>query len=110
MRVLFICTMNIDRSPTAEALVVGCQGYEARSAGTDPHARVPISGELIDWADVIAVMEDAHASAVRARFAAELAGRRLVVLQIPDIYQRGEPALVVILTERIDELLGLPKA
>ncbi len=110
MRVLFICTMNIDRSPTAEALVARRQGCEARSAGTDPDARMPISGELIAWADVIAVMEDAHARAVRDRFAAELPGRRLVVLQLPDIYQRGEPALVAILTERIDRLLGLANA
>jgi predicted protein tyrosine phosphatase len=34
-------------------------GFEVASAGTDPAADTPVSPELIEWADVIFVMEPA---------------------------------------------------
>jgi len=33
-RVLFVCTANVDRSPTAEALLKGKEGFDVLSAGT----------------------------------------------------------------------------
>jgi predicted protein tyrosine phosphatase len=101
MRVLFVCTMNLDRCPTAEALLAGRPGIEVRSAGTHPEARVPVSAELIAWAEVIAVMEAAHVQALRARFLWELGGKALVNLDVRDVYSRGERTLREVLDERI---------
>lgn len=35
-------------------------GIEARSAGTSPNARHPVSARDVEWADVIFVMESKH--------------------------------------------------
>lgn len=101
MRVLFVCTMNLDRSPTAEALLSARGAHEVRSAGTHAEAEVPVTAEHIAWADVIAVMEDAHAASIRRRFAEALAGKSLVNLDVRDVYSRGESTLSKVLEERI---------
>ena len=69
-RLLFICGQNKWRSPTAEALFAGSDSVEAISAGTNNDAETPISGDLIDWADHIYVMERTHRAKLTARFAA----------------------------------------
>jgi len=56
-RLLFICSRNRWRSPTAEALFDGVDGWEARSAGTEAGARVKVTAGHLGWADVIFVME-----------------------------------------------------
>lgn len=50
-RILFVCTANRDRSPTAEDLYANDARYEVRSAGTWQYAVTPISDELVAWAD-----------------------------------------------------------
>jgi predicted protein tyrosine phosphatase len=61
-RVLFICTQNRLRSPTAEHLFANRPGHEVRSTGVDTAATTPVSAELLEWADVIFVMEEGHRS------------------------------------------------
>jgi predicted protein tyrosine phosphatase len=68
---LFICTGNRDRSPTAEDLFRNSNDYEARSAGTSVFAVRRVNQELIDWADKIFVMselEDRHLTHLEAHF------------------------------------------
>ncbi|OUL12406.1 phosphotyrosine protein phosphatase, partial [bacterium AM6] len=43
LNLLFVCSRNQLRSPTAEAMWQRRPGISARSAGTSPHARRPIS-------------------------------------------------------------------
>jgi predicted protein tyrosine phosphatase len=102
-RLLFVCTANLQRSPTAEGLFAGSRKCEARSCGTSPYAVVPCSAELLRWADVVFCMEEAHRDSLAARFPG-LADRRVVVLGIPDVYDRDDPALVVLLRQLIREL------
>jgi hypothetical protein len=42
-KLLFICSRNRIRSLTAEKLMEGVPGYDARSAGTQPSARIPVT-------------------------------------------------------------------
>ena len=56
-RLLFVCTENKLRSPTAEVLFSSYDGIEAIGAGTNSDAATPVSGDLIEWADIILVME-----------------------------------------------------
>ena len=65
-KVLFACTANMDRSPTAETLLKEKEGFEVLSAGTWKHTRRRISESLVDWADVIFVMQEHHQEAVLA--------------------------------------------
>ncbi len=97
--ILFVCTGNIDRSPTAEALLRGKQGLEACSAGTSMNAYRRLSPSLIDWADIIFAMEERHRKAVLT--ISPGTENKIIVLDIPDIYPRDNPELVNILKEKL---------
>jgi predicted protein tyrosine phosphatase len=89
---LFICSKNQWRSPTAELMFKGHQLHNARSAGTSEKARIKLSQKLLDWADVVFVMEYKHRDLVKQRFV--LNKQPLVVLNIPDDYHFNDPELV----------------
>lgn len=92
-KLLFLCSRNQLRSPTAEALFRDHPRYEARSAGTENGARIKITPGHIGWADLVFCMEKKHAMRVTERFAAELADKPLIVLRIPDDFEFMDPAL-----------------
>ncbi|MBC6698614.1 low molecular weight protein tyrosine phosphatase family protein [Hymenobacter puniceus] len=104
-QLLFICSQNRWRSLTAERLFDGHPTYEARSAGTEPGARVRVTAGHLGWADVVFVMERKHADILRQKFQAELAGKPLVVLRIPDKFQFMDHILQDLLRERLREHL-----
>jgi predicted protein tyrosine phosphatase len=103
---LFVCSQNRLRSPTAEEVFSKLPGIECQSAGTDELANVPIDPELIEWADVIYVMETSHRNRITKRFKKHLAGKRIVVLNIPDEYEYMQPALVAVLERKVGPLLA----
>ena len=55
-RLLFICSENRLRSPTAEAVFSEYEGVEAIGEGTNADAETPVSGDLIEWADIVLVV------------------------------------------------------
>lgn len=61
--------------------------------------------ELLQWADLILVMERTHRSKLSAKFRAQLAGKRVVCLEIPDDFDYMEPALVELLNARVPKYL-----
>ena len=87
MRLLFVCGRNRLRSPTAEQYSPGICEMETCSAGVSPDAEEPLSAELIQWADVIFVMEASHQSKMARTFTSHLRGKRVVCLNIPDDYE-----------------------
>ena len=101
MRILFVCSENRLRSPTAEAVFSEYDGVEAISAGTNADCRTPVSGDLIQWADVILVMENTHKKKIRQRFGPLLKDKKIGVLDIPDHFHFMEPLLVEILRRRV---------
>ena len=103
--VLFVCSRNRLRSPTAEHLFASHKGIEVASAGLDPKCGNPVTGELLDWADVVFVMERAHRSKLQRRFRAHLGRARLICLNIPDDYEFMDPALVRLLEARVPRFL-----
>jgi len=105
MHVLFVCTANRDRSPTAEALFRGRPGLTVASAGTAADAARPVEETVLRAADLIVVMEAAHHAELHRRFGAALDGRRVAVLGIPDVYRRGDPALIALLERMVPPLL-----
>lgn len=103
-RVLFVCSGNVDRSPTAEALLRHKEGLEVKSAGTWKDAKTLVSKELIDWADMIFVMEDHHKEALR-----EIdpeSEKKIIVLGVGDNYLRNDPELVGVLKEKLCKYFG----
>jgi len=100
-KLLFICSRNEVRSLTAERLFDHSTQYQARSAGTQPQARVKVTAGLIGWADLILVMERAHERRLEERFSEALAGKRVICLHVPDDFQFMEPALMAELESRL---------
>ena len=60
MNLLFVCSENRLRSTTGEEVFSEYEGIEAIGAGTNSDAETPVSGDLIEWADIIFVMEKSH--------------------------------------------------
>src|SRR5689334_7750223 len=100
-RVLFICEGNVHRSRTAADLYAKTPGLDVRSAGLANSALVQVCEELLDWADVIFVMEEPLITALRRRFPASLNNKSLVCLNIADEYQYMQPELCAILVEKL---------
>lgn len=104
-KLLFICSRNQWRSPTAEALWRQVPGYTARSAGTSPNAKKTLSAADIRWADLILVMEPKHKNRIKAQFTRMLDHKVIHVLNIPDEYQYMDPELIEELQVTVNALL-----
>ena len=98
---LFICSRNKLRSPTAEAIFSGRSGVQVASAGLNKDAAVPVTIDLIRWADQIYVMEARHLARLKQRFGAKLGKKKLACLGIPDRYGYMDPKLVSLLERRV---------
>ncbi len=101
MKLLFVCSRNRLRSPTAEVVFAVDEGIEATSAGTSVDADVAVSADLIEWAEIIFVMERVHERKLLERFGPLLKAKRVVVLGIPDRYRYMDPELVAILRRKV---------
>ena len=107
LKILFICSQNKWRSLTAERLFDDHPHYEARSAGTEPGARVRVTAGHLGWAETIFVMERRHADRLREKFAPGLHGKTVVNLRIPDKYPFGDSTLIALLREKLAAHLPL---
>jgi predicted protein tyrosine phosphatase len=95
-RLLSLCSRNRLRSPTAEEIFAR-PGIETDSAGLSPEAEVVLDPAQIGWADLILVMEPVHKSRLQRDYGRFLKDKRVVVLGIPDRYERMQPELVALL-------------
>jgi predicted protein tyrosine phosphatase len=95
------------RSRTAEEIYNAEGVHQAKSAGIQKGAKVLLTGELIEWADLIFVMEENYKEIINAEFAKEVAGKRFLVLDIPDNYYFMEPELVEMIKARVGPYLGI---
>lgn len=77
------------------------EGLSAIGCGTNSDAETTISGDLIEWADIIFTMEKAHRNKVSKKFKHLLKGKKLVCLDIPDNYDCMDPELVRLLEVRV---------
>jgi predicted protein tyrosine phosphatase len=100
-RVLFICSQNRLRSPTAEQVFSSRPGFEVASAGLNPDAETTVSPELLEWADVIFVMERSHQNKLFKKFGAFLRTKRIICLDIPDQFEYMDPVLVRLLEAKV---------
>ncbi len=94
LRVLFVCAQNRLRSPTAESIFRGVDGWEVASAGTNRDAEVPVSRDLLEWADVAVCMEKRHRDILRQRFRGALPDNRILTLGIPDDFEFMDAELI----------------
>jgi predicted protein tyrosine phosphatase len=106
-RWLFVCSAGLLRSPTGAALAIR-KGLNARSCGSHPkHALIPISANLINWADkIVLVNDDVYHQALRTfsqhEYLHEELTSKSLVLDIPDIYNYNSPELITEFEKQID--------
>lgn len=106
LNVLFVCSRNQWRSPTAEKMWRNHPALAVRSAGTSPNARHHVSEQDLRWAGVIFVMEEKHKSRLVAEYGRIVENKPIHVLDIPDEYKYMDPELVEELERSVGEILG----
>jgi predicted protein tyrosine phosphatase len=104
-KILFICSQNKLRSPTAEQVFSEMPGLDVFSAGTNNDAVTPLTSELIKWADKIFVMENMHRQKLQKRFRSSLNGKKIICLGIPDDFNYMDPELIAILKKKVPQFL-----
>ncbi len=105
-RVLTVCSANMLRSPTmAVVLSMPPYDYNTRSAGTHSFALVPVTEDLLMWADEVVCADTEHALAIRDKMMEYQLDKPIVNLRIPDIYEYRNPELIMMIRQRYDEIL-----
>jgi predicted protein tyrosine phosphatase len=107
-KILFVCARNKIRSYTAEKLFAGSQLYDVKTRGVAKDARIKLTAADLRWADLVFVMEKNHKDRIAAEFREAIAGKKIVVLFIEDIYEPMEESLVAVLRQQLAPHLVLP--
>lgn len=95
MKVLFVCSANVDRSPTAEKVIRETYpDIETKSAGTSYYANAYLNKEFLQWADVVLCMEDWQVKFIQRKFRELMTGKIIDCLNIPDKYEYMDSWLV----------------
>ncbi len=95
MNLLFVCSRNQWRSPTAEEIFKYHENHQTKSAGTEPSARIRLTEKLLEWADIVFVMEKKHRQRIQQKFPQLFSEKEIIVLDIPDEYQFMDEELVL---------------
>jgi len=102
---LFVCSRNKWRSLTAETIYKNSSEYDVKSAGTEDSARIKINSKLIVWAEIIFVMEKKHKEKLLEKFPNEISKKKVIVLDIPDIYKYMDKELIEEIQTSISEYI-----
>ena len=102
-KLLFVCTLNLQRSPTAEQIFK--DKFETKSAGVGENAKQPLTAELLEWADVVFVMEEWQKKAIGDKFPKQYLKKKIINLDISDMYNFMNEELVRVLKEKVETLI-----
>lgn len=106
-KVLFVCSMGILRSATA-ARIYGYK-YNTRAAGTWSDALIPVTDQLMAWADEIVFVNYENYSQVKCYFQLEHQTDiddvfNIRVLNIPDKHPHMHPELIAAFEKQYEPL------
>jgi protein-tyrosine phosphatase len=99
--VLVLCGRNKKRSRTAETVFKNDTRFGIRSAGLSAKSDRKVTENDLRWADLVLIMEHKQRGKLLSLFPG-LELPPVEVLQVADEYTYMEPALVDILTEKIN--------
>lgn len=105
MNILFVCSRNNWRSPTAETIYKVRQDHEVKSAGTEPSAKKIVSAKDILWADIVFAMEKKHKQRLLDNFPKETNGKNIIILDIEDEYNYMDNELIEMIKLSVDPYL-----
>jgi predicted protein tyrosine phosphatase len=104
---LFICSRNQWRSPTAENIWKNHPYINTKSAGTSPSAKKTVNTNDIRWADIIFVMEKKHKNRIQAKFPRLTEHKKIHILDIEDNYKYMDEELIEILKDSVGSYINL---
>jgi predicted protein tyrosine phosphatase len=103
-RVLTVCSANMLRSPTiAHVLSAEPYNFNTRSAGTQFYALIPVTEDLLMWADEVVCADTEHALYIRDKMIEYMLDKPIINLNIPDIYEYRNPELIELIKERYEQ-------
>ena len=106
LNVLFVCSRNRWRSPTAETIYRDDDRVNVRSRGTGAGAARTISATDVRWADLVLVMEQKHRKRILASFPNASRHRPIYVLDIPDEYRFMDPELIELIQVSVEPVVA----
>jgi len=107
-RLVFVCSVGMLRSPTAAAIATA-MGYNARSCGSDVDiALIPLSVNLINWADYIIFMKRENYNKSLKTFTPVGYDQDIIdkslIFDIDDHYNYGDDYLKKIIADKLNNL------
>lgn len=94
VNIFFVCSRNKWRSRTAETIFRNLQNHDIKSAGTEKDARIKVAEKLLNWAELIFVMEKRHKQRLNQKFGVVIEGKKIIILDIEDNYQYMDAELI----------------
>ncbi len=104
-KILFVCSRNRWRSPTAEHIYKHHHEISVRSAGLSTKGIRQATEKDILWADLIIFMENAHKSRLMAQYRGTINFPKMEVLDIPDDYGYMDDELIDLIKPQVDYIL-----
>ena len=101
-KVLTVCSAGILRSATAaHILSADPYNFNTRNVGIESYALIPLTEDLLLWADEIVCMQKEHEIFVLKKMLAwAIPEKRIITLNIEDIYEYRHPELVRLVIEK----------
>ncbi|MBT9546486.1 MAG: protein tyrosine phosphatase [Candidatus Sericytochromatia bacterium] len=106
MNLLFVCSKNKWRSPTAEKIYQNRPFVQVKSAGTSKQAKRKLSNSDIQWADIIFVMESKHKERILSEFRNLIRNKTIYILKIPDKFGYMDQTLIEKIKAAVDPILA----
>ena len=104
-KILFVCSRNKWRSPTAERIYRDNPYIFVRSGGISTKGNHQVNERDIQWADLIIFMENWHRSKLMAQYKGIIQFPRTEVLDIPDEYQYMDEELITYVQDTVNPYL-----
>ena len=104
-KVLFVCSAGILRSATAARIYA--KKYNTRAAGSASYALIPVSHELLLWADEVVFVNRENFLATKIKYGLDEVKNRgtiITILDIPDDYEHMHPELIKHFEKQYEEL------
>jgi predicted protein tyrosine phosphatase len=104
-KVLFVCSAGILRNATCARIYAA--EYNTRCAGSEHYALIPVTTDLLAWAETIVFVNQENMHSVSQKFDLDDLGKykEIVTLNIPDQYEHMSPVLIRIIREQLEGVL-----
>jgi predicted protein tyrosine phosphatase len=99
-KVLFVCSAGILRSATGARIYA--DKYNTRACGCMSYALIPLSDNLIVWADEIVFVNKENYDFVKNSI--DFSEKNVKVLNIPDMYEHMHPELIKAFEEQYEPI------